>query len=422
MADTFDPYHKWLGIPPEEQPSHHYRLLGLRLYEDDADAINHAADRAMAHVRSFQAGRFSLQSQQLLNELSAARVCLLDPDEKAAYDRELRVKTAAKAAPRDAPEDAGVAGLGRVAVGGAVLRTKVQAQRARRQQTALLLAAVLALGFGVGAVALVWALMLPGTPEAASGSKRSGARRKPDAPHSRPLAPEEHVPMAVDDFAETVEGSPAVIDVVANDTDPLPGDKLRITSAGGMQHGTVALKDGKLHYAPHPGFYGDDQIQYTVSDSAGNQAFATVSVTVRGINRALNRPVTASSIESRQTGGNQDGHVPENAVDGQTWSRWASQYSEPNWICVDLGCRHAISGARILWERAHAAAYEVQVSDDQEEWATIYTTEECDGDYDEIRNLRGLGRYLRVYCTARATKWGFSVYELEVFGRPTPAK
>ena len=25
----FDPYHRWLGIPPEEQPADHYRLLGI---------------------------------------------------------------------------------------------------------------------------------------------------------------------------------------------------------------------------------------------------------------------------------------------------------------------------------------------------------------------------------------------------------
>ena len=43
----FDPYHKWLGIPPEDQPPHHYRLLGVPLYEDDAAVIESAADRQM---------------------------------------------------------------------------------------------------------------------------------------------------------------------------------------------------------------------------------------------------------------------------------------------------------------------------------------------------------------------------------------
>jgi hypothetical protein len=87
---TFDPYRKWLGIPPEEQPPNHYRLLGVGLFESDADAISNAADRQMAHVRTFQSGESSDLSQQILNELAAARVCLLDAQKKAVYDRQLR--------------------------------------------------------------------------------------------------------------------------------------------------------------------------------------------------------------------------------------------------------------------------------------------------------------------------------------------
>ena len=78
MSEAFDPYRKWLGIPPEEQPPNHYRLLGIALYEDDTDTIHHAADRQMAHLRTFQSGKFGGQSQKLLNEVSAARLCLLD--------------------------------------------------------------------------------------------------------------------------------------------------------------------------------------------------------------------------------------------------------------------------------------------------------------------------------------------------------
>ncbi len=37
---TFAPYHKWLGIPPADQPANHYRLLGLNLFESDPDVID----------------------------------------------------------------------------------------------------------------------------------------------------------------------------------------------------------------------------------------------------------------------------------------------------------------------------------------------------------------------------------------------
>ena len=95
-AIHFDPYHKWLGIPPEDQPPTHYRLLGLRPFEADADVIQSAADQRMAHVRTYQAGTHGSLSQKILNELAAARVCLLRPDRKAAYDAELRLTLAPK--------------------------------------------------------------------------------------------------------------------------------------------------------------------------------------------------------------------------------------------------------------------------------------------------------------------------------------
>ena len=95
MTKPFDPYHTWLGIRPEEQPPSHYRLLALHPFEDNADTIEHAADQRMAHLRTLQAGRHSMQCQQLLNEVAAAKVCLLNADRKAAYDAALRGHAAA---------------------------------------------------------------------------------------------------------------------------------------------------------------------------------------------------------------------------------------------------------------------------------------------------------------------------------------
>lgn len=96
MAEAFDPYYTWLGIPPEEQPADHYRLLGVRRYESNMDVINNAADQRMAHVRTFQAGKRSAESQKLLNELAAAVVCLASPQKRAAYDEQLRAQEAAR--------------------------------------------------------------------------------------------------------------------------------------------------------------------------------------------------------------------------------------------------------------------------------------------------------------------------------------
>jgi hypothetical protein len=105
-ATDFDPYRVWLGIPPSEQPPNHYRLLGIGLFESQPEVISHAADRQMAHVRTFQTGEYSVLSQRILNELSAARVCLLDPAKRNEYDQSLRTQLAATeppAAPATAP-------------------------------------------------------------------------------------------------------------------------------------------------------------------------------------------------------------------------------------------------------------------------------------------------------------------------------
>lgn len=90
MSDNFDPYRKWLGIKSPERPPNYYRILGLEPFEDDLETIENAADRQMAHVRTFQTGRHSVLSQRILNELAAARLCLLNAERKAEYDLQLR--------------------------------------------------------------------------------------------------------------------------------------------------------------------------------------------------------------------------------------------------------------------------------------------------------------------------------------------
>jgi hypothetical protein len=90
MPEVFDPYHRWLGIPPKDQPPNHYRLLGIERFESDQEVIRDAVEQRMAHVRTYQLGQYSELSQKILNELAAAKACLLDPQKKAAYDRQLR--------------------------------------------------------------------------------------------------------------------------------------------------------------------------------------------------------------------------------------------------------------------------------------------------------------------------------------------
>lgn len=96
MAEAFDPYYTWLGIPPEEQPADHYRLLGIRRFETNREVIANASDQRMTHLRTFQNGKRAAESQKLLNEISAATRCLLDAKLRPAYDAQLQAKVAAQ--------------------------------------------------------------------------------------------------------------------------------------------------------------------------------------------------------------------------------------------------------------------------------------------------------------------------------------
>ncbi len=90
MSDDFDPLYTWLGIPPSEQPSNYYRILGLNRYESNRRVIANAYEQRMVHVRNFQTGPNAVHSQKILNELSRAYTCLLNARRKALYDQHLK--------------------------------------------------------------------------------------------------------------------------------------------------------------------------------------------------------------------------------------------------------------------------------------------------------------------------------------------
>ena len=127
-------------------------------------------------------------------------------------------------------------------------------------------------------------------------------------------------------------------------------------------------------------------------------------------NLALDRPVTASSTEP-------DGAGPEAAVDGAASTRWSSAWGrDPQWIAVDLGRSVEIDRVKLIWEAAYAKSYQIQVSEDAAHWTDIYDTRAGHGGTEDLTGLHGWGRYVRLYGTARATQWGYSLYEFKVYG------
>jgi pSer/pThr/pTyr-binding forkhead associated (FHA) protein len=90
--DEFDFYHRWLGIPPEEQPPSHYRLLGLPLFEEDLEVIANCADRQRSYVKRQSANvkKFEASGQKILNEIESARICLMNAEKRQSYNEKLR--------------------------------------------------------------------------------------------------------------------------------------------------------------------------------------------------------------------------------------------------------------------------------------------------------------------------------------------
>jgi hypothetical protein len=89
-VERFDPYYEILGIRPEEQPPNHYRLLGIAAFETNQQVIAHAAARQMRYLRTL-GGDYGSIAQQLLNEVAEAKLCLWDPEQRAVYNRQLKV-------------------------------------------------------------------------------------------------------------------------------------------------------------------------------------------------------------------------------------------------------------------------------------------------------------------------------------------
>ncbi|MBC8060482.1 MAG: family 16 glycosylhydrolase [Clostridiaceae bacterium] len=188
--------------------------------------------------------------------------------------------------------------------------------------------------------------------------------------------------------------------------------------------GQIQLKNGNTVLAttniPNTGGWQNWQtVSSTVNLAAGNQTlrvYANVGgfnlnwcnfLSVNSVNLALNKPVTES--------GHEGGFTANSAFDGNTGTRWSSAFSDPQWISVDLGAVKNISRIKLNWEAAYGKAYKLQVSNDGVTWVDVYTTTTGDGGIDDISINPANGRYCRMYGSQRATGYGYSLWEFEVY-------
>jgi hypothetical protein len=126
-------------------------------------------------------------------------------------------------------------------------------------------------------------------------------------------------------------------------------------------------------------------------------------------NLAAGRAASASST--------QFGYSPAATVDSDRCTRWASGWSDDQWIRVDLGSARPVSRVVLRWEAAYAKGYRVEVSGDGGTWRPVWSTDSGDGGVDNDTFAATTARYVRVTGTRRATGYGYSLYELEVYAR-----
>ncbi|QKV81254.1 discoidin domain-containing protein [Amycolatopsis sp. Hca4] len=122
------------------------------------------------------------------------------------------------------------------------------------------------------------------------------------------------------------------------------------------------------------------------------------------------KPVATSTVESSS-------YTGAKAVDGSTTTRWASaEGADPQWLRIDLGQSATIHRVVLNWEAAYAKKYRIEVSDDGTSFTTAATVDTGDGKIDDLGGLTARGRFVRFVGLTRGTSYGYSFWEMQVFG------
>ena len=156
---------------------------------------------------------------------------------------------------------------------------------------------------------------------------------------------------------------------------------------------------------------GDTSLVYTCR-SMSDTAVAHV-LSFDDTNLALGKPVTASGFENAGT-------TPANAVDGNLESRWSSRHKDEEWIAVNLENCYLLSTVKLYWEAAYATAFDVELSEDGENYHVAKSVTGATGGVQTIdirENDQPVpAQFVRIFCHTRNTGYGSSLWEIEVYG------
>ncbi|GGJ42274.1 glycosyl hydrolase [Deinococcus roseus] len=128
------------------------------------------------------------------------------------------------------------------------------------------------------------------------------------------------------------------------------------------------------------------------------------------LNIAYGRPAAASSVESSS-------YPASNVTDGNLTTRWSSAFSDNQSITIDLGSQRTFNNVQLAWEASYAKSYQIQVSNDQTTWSTVYSTTAGDGGNDSLSFTATSARYIKIQCITRSNAYGFSLWDVSVFNK-----
>ncbi|MGW0518821.1 penicillin acylase family protein [Crossiella sp. NPDC003009] len=121
----------------------------------------------------------------------------------------------------------------------------------------------------------------------------------------------------------------------------------------------------------------------------------------------------AASASSQETGAYPS--PPGKAVDGDRRTRWASDWSDEQSLTVDLGSVRQVGRTVLRWESAYGKAYRIEVSTDGQRWRQAAAVADGDGGEDNIPFAATQARFVRLTGISRATRYGYSLFEIEVY-------
>ena len=136
-------------------------------------------------------------------------------------------------------------------------------------------------------------------------------------------------------------------------------------------------------------------------------------------NIALNKTATASSVYNNVYTANRaiDGSFENNG--GNDQSRWVSnRNSNDEYIQIDLEANYNLTGVKLYWEGNGAKKYQILVSEDGKTWQKVYLEENGQPGIANIPfNETVTARYVKMLGIECASKYGYSLWEFEVYGK-----